>query len=122
MADAPSHTFGPALYSQLPRLSRSEQISQWHSHSKACAPCRAALAKARTVRRAALVVAAAAAALIPSGSARAIVARAGLVALGLGVSAAASKVCAMIEGEHAEPSKVADRSVAALAEDKAPKK
>ena len=29
MADAPSHTFGPALYSQLPRLSRSEQISQW---------------------------------------------------------------------------------------------
>lgn len=115
MAASPPHAYGPANPANLDRLDRRSQIDPWKSHAAHCAPCRKALGRTRYAD--ALAGALVAAAVIAPVRR---VPAAALLAAGCGLRYAAGRCRAIIQGED-EPSRVADRSVAADDNPPAPK-
>ncbi|KAJ1450543.1 hypothetical protein M885DRAFT_488578 [Pelagophyceae sp. CCMP2097] len=110
-ANAPYNTYGAAKFEDLIPQSRAEMIDPWVNHASTCAHCRNALNKANIVTRASLAVLALAL-LAPGFSVEILVAKAVAATLAAATTYAARRAASAIEGE-AQPSRVAQRSVAA---------
>ena len=109
MADAPRHSFGPAL-APPPRISnRRDLIDAWDWHTKDCATCRRTLTKAKRTRYFGAFGAALALSLPPVPR---------LVGLTLGITVAliADKVISIVRGTT-DSAALDRRSIAAMAPD-----
>ena len=102
------HAFGPASLAHLDRLDRGTAIDPWTTHSKQCASCRKALARATRLQK--IGTALACSAVFPASR----LVTAGLLFTGLAARAAGSWAQRVIRGE-VDPSRIMDRSVSAEA-------